>query len=180
MDLDRRSLLSCGLPLLAVGLAGCTGDGGGDAATAGSQSPTDSPTRNPTDTATSTDSPTAADGTVTTSDTDSPTATDSETPDQPPTDPDQTVVVGPSGELVFEPKSFEVSTDATVLWVWDSAGHNVSPGSQPSGADWPGEDETTYGMDKTYAYTFEVAGTYEYHCDPHQSIGMVGSFTVTE
>lgn len=178
--MDRRSLLSRGLPLLAVGLAGCTGDGGDDAATAGSQSPTDSPTRNPTDTATGTDSPTAADGTATTSGTESPTATDSTTPEPTPADADQTVVVGPDSRNRFEPETFEVSSGATVLWVWDSAGHNVSPGSQPSGADWPGEDDTTYGSDKTYAYTFEVAGTYEYHCDPHQSIGMVGSFTVTE
>ncbi|MFB6360604.1 MAG: plastocyanin/azurin family copper-binding protein, partial [Halobacteriales archaeon] len=29
------------------------------------------------------------------------------------------------------------------------------------------------------SHTFEVEGTYEFHCDPHKSLGMVGSIIVT-
>jgi len=33
---------------------------------------------------------------------------------------------------------------------------------------------------ETYEHTFEVPGTYNYFCIPHESGGMVGKFTVTE
>ncbi|WP_255150904.1 plastocyanin/azurin family copper-binding protein [Halorarius halobius] len=171
--MDRRAFLRRAAPLAVVGLAGCT-DGGG---TPTEETPTNTPT--PTDAPTD-ESPTATD---TPTATDSPAPTDSATPTAEPTatpDPDQRVVVGPDGDFVFEPESFTVSTGDTVLWTWASAGHNVSPadGGQPSGADWSGKDGTTYGEETVYAHTFETAGTYQYHCDPHQGLGMTGSFTV--
>ena len=53
--------------------------------------------------------------------------------------------------------------------------------SQPTDADWPGEDEEFgYSNGHTHSHTFEVAGDYEYFCEPHQSNGMEGSFTVSE
>lgn len=88
------------------------------------------------------------------------------------------MAVGPGSRLVFDPETFEIDTGETVRWEWESPGHNVSPERQPSEADWPGDDESTYGSGRTYAYTFTVPGRYEYHCDPHQSVGMTGSFTV--
>ncbi|WP_256687440.1 cupredoxin domain-containing protein [Halococcus qingdaonensis] len=33
---------------------------------------------------------------------------------------------------------------------------------------------------ETYKHTFEVAGTYNYFCIPHEPTGMVGKFTVVE
>lgn len=107
------------------------------------------------------------------------TATDSPTPEPTATaEADTTVTVGPGGSLRFDPESFTVAAGETVRWEWDSAGHNVSPASQPDGASWSGLDESTYDAGTTHAYTFEVAGEYTYHCDPHQSSGMTGSFTV--
>lgn len=133
-------------------------------------SPTGSST--PTEAQTATDGPTATDEPTTTpAATESPTTTPSS---------DREVVVGPNGTLTFQPQSFTISAGETVLWRWESGGHNVSPteGEQPSGADWPGKDESTYPAGTTYSYTFDVPGDYAYHCDPHQSVGMVGSFTV--
>jgi plastocyanin len=142
-------------------------------------SPTATDTATPTeatttDTATATDSPTPTDSPTATA-TDSPTATATDTPTP---QAELTVSVGPDGNFRFDPEEFTIAVGETVRWVWASPGHNVSPASQPSGAEWPGRDESTYDAGTTHSYTFEVAGTYEYHCDPHQSVGMVGSFTV--
>ena len=53
----------------------------------------------------------------------------------------------------------------------------------PAGSDWSGTeggDGGTYRSGHTHGHTFEVAGEYSYYCAPHQSAGVVGSFTVTE
>jgi plastocyanin len=107
--------------------------------------------------------------------TETPTETETATPT---VEADMTVSVGAGGDNRFSPESFTVSTGDTVRWVWDSPGHNVSPESQPEGASWPGRDDSTYDSGTTHTYTFDVAGEYEYHCDPHQGLGMRGSFTV--
>jgi plastocyanin len=176
----RRRLLRTLPAAVVAGLAGCLGgggvDGNGDTPTATSRPsrPTDTATPSPTGTPTTTDTPTA-----TPEPTDSPTPSGTPTATPTPTPAaDLTVTVGPEGRLVFDPETFEVAAGGTVRWEWASPGHNVSPASRPSGASWPGEDGATYGAGHTYAYTFSVPGTYEYHCDPHQSIGMTGSFTV--
>ena len=155
-------------------LAGCTG-GGGDEPTAtasdapdtrSSTPPDDEATMSPTDTHTATSTPMG--GSPTSSPTPSPT-------------PDQTVIVGPGGQLSFDPRSFEIGVGDTVLWTWDAGGHNVKPSATPDGSDWagtPGEEFATFSSGHVYAYTFEVAGTYRYYCAPHRSAGMTGSFTV--
>jgi len=176
--MDRRQFLAASVPALAA-LAGCTSDGGGDTPT-GTDTPTDTPAG--TDTPAETDTPAGTDTpTDTSAETDAPTdtasATETATPVQ---NPDQRVVVAPDGKLRFDPESFTIPVGGTVLWEWDGAGHNVSPteGEIPAESDWSGDDETTYGSGHLYSYTFEVAGTYDYHCDPHSSSGMTGSFTV--
>ncbi|MFC7193430.1 plastocyanin/azurin family copper-binding protein [Halosimplex aquaticum] len=71
----------------------------------------------------------------------------------------------------------------TVVWVWHSSGHNVRPESTPSGSDFSGTaggDDRLYDEGHTLSHTFEVAGEYEYYCNPHRSAGMTGSFTVAE
>jgi plastocyanin len=175
----RRRLLRTVPAATVAALAGCLGGGdgegsgngdGGAAAPTATPRPTDTPSPSPT--AEPTDTPTA---TATAEPTDTPTATATATPTPA---ADLTVTVGPDSRLVFEPRTFELAAGETVRWEWASPGHNVSPEGQPSGADWPGDDGTTYGSGHAYAYTFTVPGSYEYHCDPHQSVGMRGSFTV--
>lgn len=91
----------------------------------------------------------------------------------------ETVLVGPETENVFDPASLEIQTGTEVTFVWESSGHSLIVDSQPDGADWSGVSET---QDQGYEHThvFDVAGTYEYYCDPHRTFGMEGTVTVTE
>ncbi len=150
----RRRVLSALAGTVAVGtLAGCGGNGGGDGGDGGGGD-TDTPTPTPTPTPTATPTPT-------------------------PTPQMETVQVGPGGEQVFDPDSLEISPGTTVTFVWGSSGHSLIVDSQPDGADWQGVPET---QDEGYehSHTFEMTGSYEYHCEPHQMFGMEGTITVTE
>jgi plastocyanin len=123
----------------------------------------------PTETATPTETPTP---TVTATETPAPTGT--------PGGADREVAVAP-GSFRFDPETFEVPVGSTVLWVWEADDHNVKPTATPADSDWSGTPgDGTYPSGHQYAYTFEVPGEYEYHCVPHQGLGMTGSFTVTE
>jgi len=96
--------------------------------------------------------------------------------------PTETVTVGPGGSLVFEPADLTIATGTTVNFTWDSDMHNVVPQSQPEDASWEGEGEqgVTFDTGHEYSHTFDVTGTYDYVCTPHQSAGMVGSIEVVE
>lgn len=95
----------------------------------------------------------------------------------------RTVDVGPDGELVFDPEEVTISVGETVRWVWETDTHNIVVDSQPEGANWEGTEgdaSTVYDTGHEYEYTFETAGTYEYICAPHESVGMVGTVEVEE
>jgi len=175
MDRNRRRFLG-GLTAAVVGaVAGCSGDG--DRTPSPTATATEAPAR--TETATETATPTA---TATPTETPTTTPTETPTPTGTPVDADQEIAVAP-GSFRFDPETFEIPAGSTVLWVWEAGGHNVKPAATPADSDWsgtPGDDGTTYSSGYEYAYTFTVPGEYEYHCVPHQSIGMTGSFTVTE
>ena len=147
----RRAVLGA-TAAMATGLAGCTGggDGGSEPTATATRTPTDTPASEPTDTATP----------------------------EPTVQADETVVVGPDGDLSFDPAELRVDVGTTVLWRWDSGGHTVTVESQPDRADWQGTGEETHSSGFTLSHTFEVAGTYEYVCVPHESAGMVGSVRV--
>jgi len=192
--MDRRHYLRLSGAALAAAVAGCgQGDGNGtdqppDDGSDGESTPSPTPTSEP-DTGTSTQSPTPTpDGTPTATPdpdatpTETPTPTASPTPTATPRQAAQVVDVA-DGALAFAPDSFEVSTGDTVVWVWHSSGHNVVPDSTPSDSDFSGTaggEGDLYDEGHEFSHTFEVAGEYEYYCSPHQSAGMVGSFTVTE
>ncbi|MFD1646188.1 plastocyanin/azurin family copper-binding protein [Haloarchaeobius litoreus] len=164
----RRTVLKAtGTTLLLGSLAGCSSDGGGDG----------TPTATETPTATAEPS------------TDPPTTTDE--PDQMSDDGDgsggqtteSTVVeVGPGGEYVFEPGTDEplyITPGTEVLFGWESDSHNIAVESTPAGSSWEGYPEVE-NAGFTYRHTFETKGTFEFLCEPHQSIGMVGEIVVTE
>jgi len=95
--------------------------------------------------------------------------------------PTEEVVVGPGGNLVYEPADLTIAPGTTVNFVWESDNHNIVVDSQPDGAGWegtPGSD--TYDTGYEYSHTFETTGTYEYYCQPHLSAGMEASITVQE
>ncbi|GGJ15043.1 hypothetical protein GCM10008995_26080 [Halobellus salinus] len=92
------------------------------------------------------------------------------------------VIVGPGGDLVFEPgtdDSLQILPGTTVTFTWDSDNHNIVVDSQPEGAGWEGH-ETIENTGFTYEHTFETLGTYEYYCAPHQTAGMVATIEVVE
>jgi plastocyanin len=92
------------------------------------------------------------------------------------------VVVGPDGNLVFEPVEVYVQPGGTVKWTWDSNNHNIQVLSQPDGANWEGTEGSktvTYNTGHEYEYTFETKGEYEYQCFPHAP-SMAGKVIVND
>ncbi len=87
---------------------------------------------------------------------------------------DQTVnTVG----TTFVPADITIFVGQTVEWVNTGGSHNVN-GTQSA---YPGNPESfgnSVGTGWTYQYTFNTVGQYNYHCDPHVSIGMTGTVTV--
>ena len=93
-----------------------------------------------------------------------------------------TVAVGPNGDYVYTPGTEEplyISPGTTVTFNWESDNHNINPQTVPEGATWEGHMPTE-NTGFTYEHTFETLGTYEYQCDPHVGLGMVGTIVVNE
>jgi len=89
------------------------------------------------------------------------------------------VIAGPGSRLTFGPEQLTISAGETVLWYFDSRGHNVCgvPAhhpvvSLPDGAtpfrSYP-DDNThrTVPRGETFSHTFDTPGTYTYVCIPH-------------
>ncbi|EJN56852.1 plastocyanin/azurin family copper-binding protein [Halogranum rubrum] len=97
-------------------------------------------------------------------------------------------------DFAFDPKTLTVSAGTTVRWVNDSdVGHTVTaygdriPTEAVYFASGGFESERAARNDvsggllatgDTYEHTFDVTGTYEYVCIPHESSGMTGTVTV--
>lgn len=106
---------------------------------------------------------------------------DGNTTDQPsptPSNADAVVVVGPGGELRYEPAQLRVDPGAIVAWRWDSGGHTVTVASQPPGSQWRGTNLSAKKAGYVLVHNFEIEGEYEYYCTPHQSDGMTGTVVV--
>ncbi len=87
-----------------------------------------------------------------------------------------TVLVGPEGQNIFEPEELTIDAGTTVQWVWESDTHNLALVEGPDGG-WEGYDEIEDdGFE--YEHTFEVEGTYEYVCEPHEALDMFGTIIV--
>lgn len=91
--------------------------------------------------------------------------------------PTQRVLVGPSGEDVFDPASVQLPPGGTVIWTWKSDFHNIIVEEQPEQAMWKGHEQLEReGF--THRHTFEVEGTYVYSSH-HGKTGMIGQVIVT-
>lgn len=97
------------------------------------------------------------------------------------------ILVGPGGNLVFEPADLTVESGDRVSWYFDSSGHNVSArpsdtdgvtlpaGAQPFASyDSGGSPMSLVPRGETYRHRFDVPGEYRYVCVPHLSAGMTG------
>jgi plastocyanin len=77
----------------------------------------------------------------------------------------------------FAPQTVTIKAGQTVEWNWTSGSHNVVSGAgcAPDGKFSSGAVTTAPA---TFKHTFDAPGTYDYFCDPHCSMGMVGKVIV--
>jgi len=80
----------------------------------------------------------------------------------------------------FVPDTLTVKVGTTVTWVnQDGYIHTVTSGTSPS--DRSGFfDSGNLNGGETFSFTFDKAGTYDYFCIPHFSLGMIGKIIVTQ
>ncbi|MEO8881015.1 MAG: plastocyanin/azurin family copper-binding protein [Gemmatimonadaceae bacterium] len=94
------------------------------------------------------------------------------------------MVEKPGGHFAFEPAAFSVQRGDTVRFVQSStAPHNVHFKQTPKGAKLGTDATGSYviGDGATYNLVVDarfIDGTYEFICDPHESVGMKGTMTV--
>jgi amicyanin len=75
----------------------------------------------------------------------------------------------------FSPASITVKVGTKVTWTnEDSVGHTVTADDPSSDAPASG----TFSKGESYSFTFNKAGTYDYHCEPHPY--MKATVVVTE
>ena len=99
-------------------------------------------------------------------------------------------------DLVFDPDELTIAPGDTVVWeTVGRVGHSVTAYEDEIPADaeyfasggfddessarsgYPAQGDVAEG--ETYEHTFEVEGTYDYFCIPHESVGMLAELTVT-
>lgn len=84
-------------------------------------------------------------------------------------------VVELTGSNTFSPSSLTIQTGSTVRWVnVTNTFHTVTPDGH---SEWE-RVETDTAAETVLTVTFDTAGTFEYFCEPHQSVGMVGEIVV--
>lgn len=79
----------------------------------------------------------------------------------------------------FSPRDLVIQSGDTVVWSSIEGFHNVN-GSQ---TEYPDNPESFTNGDAanspwSYTFVFEKPGLYNYHCDPHRAIDMLGTVTV--
>jgi len=79
----------------------------------------------------------------------------------------------------FVPSSLTIQKGDTVTWS-NTQGYHSIEGSQSSYPSNPESFGIAAGMNWVYTYVFDKPGTYDYHCEPHLSLGMTGQIIVEE
>lgn len=75
----------------------------------------------------------------------------------------------------FSPATITVKKGTTVTWTnHDDVKHTVTTDDGTNN----GPKSKLFGNGESYSYTFDVVGTYDYHCEPHPY--MKGTVIVTE
>lgn len=77
---------------------------------------------------------------------------------------------------VFAPDNFTAVTGDTITWVWINGNHTSTSTNIPLGAlPW---NAMINQNNTSYSYVVSVTGIYDYQCNFHYTMGMVGHFTV--
>ena len=76
----------------------------------------------------------------------------------------------------FSPSTVTVPVGRTVRWVVNNGAHTVTPDNPNQPGVWTGSGTLSPGQQ--FEHTFTTAGEFDYHCIPHQSLGMTGTITV--
>lgn len=76
----------------------------------------------------------------------------------------------------FTPGNVTIAVGETVRWVVSNGSHTVTPDTPGQTGTWTGTGQLNAG--DTFEHTFIAAGDFDYHCIPHQSLGMTGTITV--
>ena len=95
------------------------------------------------------------------------------------TSPGSVVEVGGSSN-VFTPDNIDIVVGQTVTWTRLSGFHNVdgSTDTYPNNPDSFFSGPASSGW-SSFSYTFTEPGHYYYQCNPHVSMGMIGTITVS-
>jgi plastocyanin len=92
-------------------------------------------------------------------------------------------------EYIFDPMGLFVESGTTVTWVNASGAHSSTAYADGNGGATvtripedaePWNSETLSEEGATFEHTFDVAGTYDYFCIPHKTLGMLGRIVVDE
>jgi plastocyanin len=78
---------------------------------------------------------------------------------------------------VFTPSELTITAGDKVIWKNTQGSHNVN-GTKATFVSNPESFGNSLGTDWTYEYIFNTAGTYNYQCDPHAAMGMIGKVIV--
>jgi plastocyanin len=81
----------------------------------------------------------------------------------------------------FEPQTVTIKVGQSVTWKWNGGTHNVTGGTNctpdTSANKFRSGDPQSGG---TFDKKFDTAGTFDYFCEPHCSVGMTGKVIVTQ
>ena len=75
----------------------------------------------------------------------------------------------------FSPENVTIAPGTTVRWVAANGVHTVTPDDPGQSGVWA---DRGLSAGQSFEHTFDVTGTFDYHCQPHQSLGMVGRIVV--
>jgi plastocyanin len=167
MNLERRRLITAAAAGLA-GLAGCTTEQATE-----SDAPGEEPSATATPTATDAAAPPGADQLGGPDDLQS-----SPTVEALSLDADQG-----AGQFVFSPAVVWVEPGATVTWAIESGSHSATAyhpdnGTSRRAPEGAAAFDSGVLSEGTFEHTFETEGVYNYHCTPHEGLGMVGLVVV--
>jgi plastocyanin len=80
-------------------------------------------------------------------------------------------------DFQFTPSTVNAVVGDTITWLWQNGTHTTTSTSIPSGArSWNAPMDST---DTRFRIHLRVADTYNYQCNFHFSIGMVGTIVVS-